>query len=85
MDQTNPHGKQARQFTRDDVARISASTVNIVLEKLSVQQIVEGIAVFPAGEGFVMVDIVMLDLSTKDTWAVSITIPPAKEQTDGLP
>ncbi len=85
MEQTNPHAKQTRQFTRDDVARISASTVNIVLEKLSVQQIVQGIAVLPAGEGVYLVDIVMFDLSTRGTWAVSITIPPAKEQTDGLP
>jgi hypothetical protein len=85
VDQTKPHSKQARQFTRDDCARIAASTVNIVLEKLSIQQIVQGIAVFPAGEGTVMVDIVMRDFSTKGTWDVSITIPPAKEQTDELP
>jgi hypothetical protein len=43
VDQNNSHGKQARQFTRDDVARIAASTLNAVLEKLSIRQIVEGI------------------------------------------
>ena len=85
MVHNKPHGKQAGQFTRDDVARISASAINKVLEKLSVQHNVEGIAVFPAGEGVYLVDIVMFDLSTRGTWAVSITIPPAKEQTDGLP
>jgi len=30
MEQTNPHGKQ-RPFTRDDVARISASAINTVV------------------------------------------------------
>src|SRR5258708_31805204 len=49
------------QFTRDDVARISASAINRVLEKLSVQHCVAGIAVFLAGEGVCLVDIVMRD------------------------
>ena len=79
VDKTTPHGKQPRQFTRDDVARIAASTVNAVLEKLAIRQIVEGIAVFPAGEGVFLVDMVMRDLSAEDTWAVSLTIPPPQE------
>lgn len=78
MDQDNPHPKQ---FTRDDVARISASTVNAVLAKLSVQQIVDGIAVLPLGEGVWLVDVVIRDLTAHDTWAVSLTIPPGEEET----
>ena len=82
MDQPKPHDKQLRQFTRDDCARIAASTMNGVLEKLSIRQIVEGIAVFPAGEGVFLVDVVMRDLSAEDTWGVTITIPPPQEETD---
>lgn len=81
MDQPNPHGMQERQFTRDDVARISASTLNAVLEKLAIRQIVAGIAVFPAGKGVLLVDVVMRDLSTEDTWGIAVTIPP-QEETD---
>jgi len=83
VDQTKPRGKQARQFTRDDVARITAEAVNAVLEQLSIRQIIEGIAVFPAGEGVVLVDVVMRDLSADDTWAVTVIIPPQKEEADG--
>jgi len=79
VDQTKPHGEQARQFTRDDCSRIAASTVNAVLEKLAIRQIVEGIAVFPACEGVLLVDVVMRDLSADDTWAVTVTIPLPKE------
>jgi len=82
LDQTKSQQKQPRQFTRDDVARISAETVNTVLEKLSIRQIVAGIAVFPAGEGVWLVDVVMRDLEIEDTWGVTITIPPPKEEAD---
>ncbi len=70
------------QFTRDDVARITASTLNEVLEKLSIRQIVAGIAVLPAGEGVWLIDVVMRDLSLDDTWGVTITIPPPQEETN---
>jgi hypothetical protein len=74
-------GKQAKQFTRDDIARIVACTVNTVLEKLAIQQIVQGIAVFPAGKDEFLVDIVIRDRTTQeDTWGVSVTILPAEEQ-----
>ena len=82
MEKTTPHGKQTKQFTRDDAARITASTLNAVLEKLSIRQVVEGIAVFPGGEGVWLVDIVMRDLTTKSTWGMSVTIPPPQEETD---
>ena len=82
MDQTKSQQKQPRQFTRDDVARISAETVNTVLEKLSIRQIVAGIAVFPAGEGVWLVDVVMRDLEIEDTCGVAIPIPPLQEVTD---
>lgn len=82
MEHAKPHGKQARQFTRDDVARISASAINKVLEKLSVQHTIEGIAVIPAGEGVYLVDIVMRDNTANETWNVSLTIPPARKETD---
>lgn len=71
-------------LTRDDAARISASTINAVLEKLGIQQTVEGIAVLPAGEGDWLVDVVMRDLEANSTWPLSLTIPPAREQTDGV-
>ena len=53
-----------------------------MLEKLAIRQIVEGIAVLPAGKGVELVDVVMRVLSANDTWAVTITIPPAKEEAD---
>ncbi len=84
MEQTTPPKQQARQFTRDDCSRITASTLNTVLEQLGIRQIVEGIAVFPAGEGAYLVDAVMRDLATNTTWDVSITIPPPQEGTHGL-
>jgi hypothetical protein len=68
-------------LTRDDAARISASVVNAVLEKLNIRHIVEGIAVLPAGEKIYLVDIIMRDLANGGTWAVSVTIPP-QEETD---
>jgi hypothetical protein len=79
VNQSKPHNKQLRQFTREDCARIVASTVNTVLEKLAIRQTATGIAVFPAGEGVFLVDVVMRDLSAEDTWAVSLTIPPPQE------
>ncbi len=57
------HVKQVKQFTRDDVARIAASMLTSVLEKVSLQQIVQGIAVFPAGEGVYLIDVVRYRLS----------------------
>jgi len=76
--------KPEQQFTRDDVAGIIASAITTVLEHLKVMHQVEGVAVFPAGAGASLVDLVMRDLSTNSTWGISITIPPAKEQPDGL-
>ncbi len=81
MEKTTPPGKQAKQFTRDDIARIVVCTVNTVLEKVAIQQIVQGIAVFPAGKGELLVDIVIRDRTTQeDTWGVFVTILPAEEQ-----
>ena len=82
MAKTTLHGRKARQLTRDDAARIAAEAINVVLEKLSIRQIVEGIAVFPAGEGDWLVDMVIRDLSADGTWGVVITIPPSKEEPD---
>src|SRR5438874_2256358 len=77
-----PQKKGGPQFTRDDVARFCASTVNTVLEQLSIQHMVEGIAVFPQGEDVFLIDVVMRDLTRNKTWSVSITIPPPQEKTD---
>ena len=82
MDHTNPHEWKPEQLTRDDCARISANAINSVLEKLGFRQIDTSIAVFPAGEGVFLVDIVMRDTSTNKTWSVSLTIPPVKEGMD---
>jgi len=82
VDQTNQQEGKAKQFTRDDVARMVVITLDQVLEALHVQQIVEGIAVLPAGEDVYLVDIVMRDLTTKSTWGMSVTIPLSLEVTD---
>lgn len=79
---TKPQKITARLFTRDDVARMVVITLDQVLESLHVQQIVEGIAVLPAGEDVYLVDIVMRDRITKSTWGISVTIPPLKEEPD---
>jgi hypothetical protein len=85
VDQTISHGGQPtprRVFTRDDCARIVAEAINAVFEKLNIQQIVEGIAVFPAGEEAYLVDIIIRNLTDGTTWGSLITIPPTKEQTE---
>ena len=82
MDQTQQQEGKAKQFTRDDVARIVVITLDQVLEAVHMQQIVEGIAVLPAGEGVWLIDVVMRDLTTRGTWGVTITIPPRKEEPD---
>ena len=68
--------KPEQQFTRDDVAGIIASAITTVLEHLKVMHQVEGVAVFPAGAGASLVDLVMRDLEADSTWGVTITIPP---------
>ena len=59
---------------RDDAARIAATAINEVLQKLGSNHRVEGIAVLPAGATSYLVDIVMRDLTTQETWSVSFTI-----------
>ncbi len=49
------------------------------------QQIVEGIAVLPAGEDVYLVDIVMREPKANSTWGIAVTIPPLKEQTEEAP
>ncbi len=70
------------QFSRDDVARMLVITLDQVLEDVHAQQIVDGLAVFPAGEGVFLVDIVMRDMTTKNTWGILVTVPPSEEETD---
>ena len=85
MDQTKSHGGQPtprKLFTRDDCARIVAEAINAVFEKLNTRQIVEGVAVFPAGENSYLVDIVIRNLTDGTTWSSLIAIPPAKEHTE---
>ena len=65
---------------RDDAARIAATAINEVLQKLDINHRVEGIAVFPSGTVSYLVDIVMFDLTTQGTWAVSFTIPASQEK-----
>jgi len=60
---------------RDDAARIAATAINEVLQKLGNNHRVDGIAVLPAGTSSYLVDVVMLDLTTQSTWTVSFTIP----------
>ncbi len=59
---------------RDDAARIAATAINEVLQKLGINHRVEGIAVLPAGATSYLVDIVMRDLTIDGTWSVSFTI-----------
>jgi hypothetical protein len=83
VDHTTFNGKQAMQFSRDDVARILVTVISHVLEALNVQHTIEGIAVLPAGGSTYLVDIVLRDLSSeKDTWGVSVTIPHLEDQRD---
>lgn len=82
MDQAKFQGGHSLQFTRDDVARIAVSVLTKVLDELHVPQSVESIAVHPAGDSVILVDVVMRDPSTGKTWGVSITIPPAKKETN---
>ena len=60
---------------RDVAARLTATAINEVLKKLRINHIVSGVAVFPLGSEAYYVDVVMLDLTTNDTWAISFTIP----------
>ena len=83
MGKTTPSRKQARQFTRDEIAQMIACTLNTVLEKGAIQQRVEGIAVFPTGQSDVVIDVVLRNLATSDTWGITITIPPEEEKTGG--
>jgi len=69
-------------LSRDDCARIMAEAINMVFEKLHMQQTVEGIAVYPAGEDVWLVDVVIRNLSDDTTWTSLLIIPPVKEQTD---
>lgn len=76
-------GKQEKLFTRDDVARIIASTLSTVFEKVHLEQIALGVAVLPAGKGVYLIDVVMRELANDSTWGVSIIIPPIEETIDG--
>ncbi len=60
---------------RDVAAQTTATAINEVLKKLGINQIVDGVAVLPLGSETYYVDVVMLDLTTNDTWSVSFTIP----------
>ena len=60
---------------RDDAARIAATAINEVLQKQGINHRVDGVAVLPAGTAAYLVDVVMRDLTTQGTWAVSFTIP----------
>ena len=69
---------------RDDAARIAATAINEVLQKLDSNHKVEGIAVLPAGATSYLVDVVMRDLTTRGTWAVSFIVPSHQDnQTSG--
>jgi len=76
-------GKRKKQFTIDDVAQCCPSTINAVLEKLGIQYAVAGILGYPAGEDVFTIYVVMQDLTTKNTLAVTLTLTRAKEETDG--
>jgi len=60
---------------RDDAARIAATAITEVLQKLDSNHRVEGIEVLPCGTLAYLVDVVMLNLTTQGTWSVSFTIP----------
>ncbi len=73
------------QFTRDGIARMLVITLTQVLASLHAQQIVEGVALLPAGEHVYLVEIVMREPTTNRTWGISVTIPPLQEQTEEAP
>jgi hypothetical protein len=80
VDQPEPE-TQAKQFTRDDVARICASTLSAVFAKRSIPQTLEGIAVLPQSKGVWLIDLVMRDLTANEQWTVLLTILNRKEET----
>ncbi len=59
---------------RDLAAQTTATAINEVLRKLGINHIVDGVAVFLLDSGY-FVDVVMRDLTTNGTWAVSFTLP----------
>ncbi len=65
---------------RDIAARITATAINEVLKELGLNHRVEGVAVLPSGTLAYLVDVVMLDLITHGTWAVSFTIPTSNQE-----
>jgi hypothetical protein len=69
-------------LVRDVAARISATAINEVMKELGLNQQVAGVAVLPSGTLSYLVDIVMLDLTTQGTWAVSFTIPISHQETE---
>ena len=68
------------QFSRDDVARIMSSVLTQVFVELSLQHVLEGIAVLPAGDSTYLVDGVMRDHATNELRVIAITIPPTQEK-----
>jgi hypothetical protein len=76
-------GTQENQFSRDDVARMIATTLNTVFGKLNPPQIIQGIAVLPAGKGGYLIDVVIWDFATESTWGVYVIIQRAEEETNG--
>ena len=72
VDQTKIHKGESMQFSSDDVARIVSSVFTQVFDALSIQQIVEGTAVIPAGDSTYLVDIVMRDRLTNKLRDVAI-------------
>ncbi len=84
MNRRTGSGGEPLQFTRADLARVVAGTINAVLEALHSQQFVEKIVVRPTGEGIVLVELDMCDRSIGHYWKVLATIPPSQKQTDEL-
>lgn len=64
---------------RDIAAQITATAINEVLKILGINHIAAGVAVFPLDAGY-YIDVVMRDLTTSGTWAVSFTIPHRDQQ-----
>jgi hypothetical protein len=70
------------QFNKDVVARIVAEAINEVLKNYQQPHMVDGVAVLPAGDSC-LIDVVLLETTTRGTWAVSFFFHHSDNQVTG--
>jgi hypothetical protein len=68
------------QFDKDVTAGIVAEAISEVLTTLEQTHSVKGVAVLPAGNA-ALVDVVLLDSRTQETWGFSFVYPDPEKPT----